>query len=51
MDYPLCYEFAKVLHSLVKRLFSEQEVVDPSELINLFMKLHDDFVDVESEYC
>ena len=48
---PLCYEFAKVLHSLVKRQFSEQDVVDPSKLINLFMELHDDFVDVESEYC
>ncbi len=47
---PLCYEFAKVLHSLVKRQFSEQDVVDPSKLINLFMDLHDDFIDVESEY-
>ena len=41
----------KVLHSLVKHQFSEQDVVDPSKLINLFMELHDDFVDVESEYC
>ena len=48
---PLCYEFAKVLHSLVKCQFSEQDVVDPSKLINLFMELHDDFVDVESDYC
>ncbi len=48
---PLCYKFAKVLHSLVKRQFSEQDVVDPSKLINLFMELYDDFVDVESEYC
>ena len=48
---PLCYEFAKVLHLLVKCQFSEQDVVDPSKLINLFMELHDDFVDVESEYC
>jgi hypothetical protein len=48
---PLCYKFTKVLHSLVKRQFSEQDVVDPSNLINLFMELHDDFVDVESEYC
>ncbi len=47
---PLCYKFAKVLHSLVKRQFSEKDVVDPSNLINLFKDLHDDFVDVESEY-
>ncbi len=48
---PLYYKFAKVLHSLVKRQFSEQDVVDPSNLINLVMELHDDFLDVESEYC
>ena len=29
---PLYYEFAKVLHSLVKHQFSEQDVVDPSEI-------------------
>ena len=47
---PLCYEFAKVLHSLVKRQFSEAEVVDSSNLIKRFKDLHVDFVDVESEY-
>ncbi len=39
-----------MLHSLVKHQFSEEDVVDPSNLMKLFMDLHVDFVDVESEY-
>ncbi len=34
----------------MKRQFSEQDVIDPSNLIKLFKDLHIDFVDVESEY-
>jgi ubiquitin C-terminal hydrolase len=48
---PLCYKFAKVLHLMVNNQLSDQDVVDPSDLIDLFLGLHSDFVDRECEYC
>ncbi len=48
---PLCYEFAKVLHLMVNNQLGDQDVVDPSDLIILFLVLHSDFVDRECEYC
>jgi ubiquitin C-terminal hydrolase len=49
--FELYYAFAEVLHSMVKRQFSEQDVVDPGNLIDLFLERHTDFVDIEGEFC
>ena len=48
---PLCYKFAKVLHLMVNNQLIDQDVVDPSDSIDLFLGLHSDFVDRECEYC
>ncbi len=48
--FELYYVFAEVLHSMVKRQFSEQDVVDAGNLINLFLECHTDFVDREGEF-
>jgi hypothetical protein len=49
--FELYYAFAEVLHLMVKCRFSEQDVVDPRILINLFLEHHTDFVDREGEFC
>ncbi len=49
--FELYYAIAEVLHSMVKRQFSEQDVVDPGNSINLFLERHTDFVDREGEFC
>ena len=41
--FELYYTFVEVLHSMVKRQFSEQDVVDPGNLIDLFLERHTDF--------
>jgi hypothetical protein len=49
--FALYYAFSELLHSMAMRQCSQQDVVDPSNLIKLFLECHTDFVDVESEYC
>ena len=49
--FELYYAFAEVLHLMVKHQFSEQDVVDPGNLIDLFLERHIDFVDREGECC
>jgi hypothetical protein len=49
--FALYYAFSELLHSMAMHQRSQQDVVDPSNLIKLFLECHSDFVDVESEYC
>jgi hypothetical protein len=49
--FALYYAFSELLHLMAMRQHSQQDVVDPSNLIKLFLEHHSDFVDVESEYC
>jgi hypothetical protein len=48
---PLCYEFSKLLHLMVKNQTSDQDLLNPKVLIDHFLRLHSDFVDTECEYC
>jgi hypothetical protein len=49
--FALYYAFSELLHSMAMHQCSQQDVVDPSNLVKLFLECHSDFVDVESEYC
>jgi hypothetical protein len=49
-SFSLNHAFCTVLHSMMMRQRSQQVVVDPSDLIKLFLEHHRDFKDVESKY-
>jgi ubiquitin C-terminal hydrolase len=49
--FRLCYAFAEVLHLLVNRQLSEQDVLDPTNFSHVFQEIHSDYIDEESEYC
>ncbi len=44
------YTFSQVLHSMVRRQGSQQDVVDPTNFITPFLDRHSDFRDEKCEY-
>ncbi len=46
----LYYAFSQVLHSMVRRQVSQQDVVDPTNFITPFLNRHSDFRDEQCEY-
>ncbi len=48
--FVLYYMFSQVLHSMVRRKGSQQDVVDPTNLITPFLDRHSDFRDEQCEY-
>ena len=49
--FPLNHAFCTVLHSLVKRPRNPDFEVNPSNFIDLFTDIHQDFAEVESKFC
>jgi ubiquitin C-terminal hydrolase len=48
--FVLYYAFSQVLHSMVRRQGSQQDVVDPTNFITPFLNRHSDFRDEQCEY-
>jgi hypothetical protein len=48
--FVLYYAFSQVLHSMVRRQGSQQDVVDPTNFITPFLDHHSDFRDEQCEY-
>ena len=46
----LYFPFSQVLHSMVRRQGSQQDVVDPTNFITPFLDRHGDFRDEQCEY-
>jgi ubiquitin C-terminal hydrolase len=49
-SFSLNHAFCVIIHLMVKRQPSQQDVVDPSDFVKLFCDRHTDFKDEESKY-
>jgi hypothetical protein len=48
--FVLYHVFSQVLHLMVRRQGSQQNVIDPTNLITPFLERHNDFRDEQCEY-